>query len=1401
VLSLFLHIRHCDVVNPVKYTILATKIEKYMTSLSDLVAAYHPEVATSFGTKENNRAEAKPRNTKLPNETCCSGENEESDDATTTSVSVDHRSGRKRQREKETQFVASEDQLPEEEEVDYDFEWLHYDDDDDCRRAESSKRTDAFYESYTEVVQALYTSHSVKVSVKQDGQPPKSSHQDSLNAFNNALHPKGLDKHFRKGGVDGTGYSNSLSGRYQPRRKRVRIKPGTGVVTNRHSGLHYRMETQEEINDRVRRQELWDLNRLIRMRWKQRVVTFQEEEDVGNAFAAQAELFLADKLRQEQKLLVEQEIKLKRKQEKEKRRKEFQDAKEWEQLDELEEDDSVREQSQLLAQLSQSNTLVGKLPDNMPSQVGPDLPDPEEMDFWQCGHVKPRLEDIQFNYNPSMKDVVEQTSADISTDAEVDDAECTAVHATFRQLTGIENVNECDRVYFPPHSTLITNSTATLRPGHKLSSTRHFLVMSSRVLCGSPSDISLENRYIRLLCNHARERNGKREDDATLSNFRMGRFVKILADEQGRSMYLYLQNTWSDRYEAARLLGLWDYHQESPIADNILTSIQGSYKAVRSRVKKLFRKSTNIWSYERAIDEDVDMDADTGGNSSVNNEITTSRGVMDGQTQESTAAATLDGKVLAKLSDESRGALITATCLYLHVEGTKPPVPQLPIDPTNVVFGPVDKFANFYHTNVRMDHTVYNSILSSLLARVAKERCDGKASPEKKAREQALKLAVEYAAVNENNLHKRFAKHFVSPDADIPLVEFYRGVFALCNFLINGCAQSGVSFRKLSDRTNKLEVLEEEDEWYRSFESPCNERCLVESGFNKVAESLWEFCQTKIFHNGLLRFPKLRIIHALAMICRILPASAAEVLSRPIDEDICRSPIHIFKNTLEHMEAKNMLLDIGSSLNDAGTTVVRAAELEYIMHDASEFIQDAIVLDPVNVDYHLWYIGCLASCLLLSSGNRISSRANLYPSQKVGPRSFNKGPQHEVRTKLRKYDDVRLEVSTAFKSLLALTHHQASGKAHFAVCTVLEWTQLMGLLVGSSLNDYYDDIKSLHTFHIQQWLLKDTSSFALNYSRKVEGIRGALIHCRYLEINPQDLSAWRNLVQCLGPLGMKDDSDVEGQIKQGSTCCRLCDSRWIDPCRIPEDRSCGLWWGEGREWWEESILFLAPPATDDSTSERRRLVESVLLRLRIESSGRGMTATCLASASGISDSEINNKLPDWLPKAGDILVESDVADDIRSLCHDAQLPKSFEVILAEKRTAQSPWCNLPQVSSASTEVKAYKIFLLTHMFGPYHPSVKEHIYCDFIRNCYQNVWGKYMKEHCDELIILKWFSSMGINLEVVFQDMCTERDIRHAKFRIILEVNSSIAQTNSTGKNIQAKASSTVEKNQRRTRS
>eukprot|EP00536_Pseudo-nitzschia_multiseries_P016387 jgi/Psemu1/328221/estExt_fgenesh1_pg.C_10980001 len=1075
-----------------------------------------------------------------------------------------------------------------------------------------------------------------------------------------------------------TFYSRSLTGRLRPREKRVRIK-GSKEFTSR-------LETQQEVEDRVQRMEGYEERSKTRKRWKKRTVNFQLEEDVGNTFLAKAEQSLGEKLRaREQQRRVEKRKarKARRKaQEKEERKR----LREREQNDDLEEDDEVKEQSQLLAQLTQQSDAMPEEededsiePDGAPSSMIL----PEELNYWERGYSIPQ---------PSFA------------------------------------------------LTLITNANATFRPGYRSGHIHHMLNMAARSLCGggggfddSMGEIGLENDYLRLLCTREGDSSMKSDagpstDPTICANVRTRGYLTIASEEQGKNMLLYLQNSWDDPVNVARHLGILDCYQDSPIKGNLLSSIRLHSTNIRSKVKKSHKVRSMDWNHEDIDvqpDHDHDEDSINATDDKAAPEITTSGGVADTMTMES--ALTVDKNRALRPSNDAHDALISPNNLYSHIAGTSPPIPQHPLDPSSCLFGPVDRHSKFYHGSVKMDSSIYRVMLSTLMKRVGVARTVKKESVSAKAQKQILELIEEFADINENKLYLRYTNYVQDPsDSDIPLVEFYRGVAGYCSFMANGYLEM-----------ERLNAPHDSHDAHGAYHE--HEDLEQASGMTLLAEKIWEFCRPKIRRNALVRFPKIRITYGLALICRSLPPSAAEILSRPTDSDGLCSPLDLFKETLEELECKNSIT-CTSKRHFEDNSTIRAVELEFLLHDAAELFQEAVKLDSINVDYQLWHIGCLASCLLISSGNRISDNVHAYPSQKKGNFLHNENADHEVRHRLKKYHEVRVELSAAVRALLTLAKYQNSARAHCAVYSLLEWGQVIGLLVGQSLGEHLEEVKSLHTFHFRQWARCDPSAFLREYQGRGKNAHDASIYAQMLENDPGDVDNWRKFVRCLGPVVRRKIDDSE-------------------------------WWGKDRSWWRTDLLHIF------TTNETNRVMEN--------EGSRAVKAVlaCLGEATKFSSILTNNSLEPngtgdeneasvdclsfgWLPTRNSISSQNnenaEVLKEVRSKCYADDLPrknkrmivpKSDESDVGSSNPMSSPGAlPLPDLSSASQEVQAYKIFISCHLFGPEHPSIREYIYCNLFRNCFSNENSEKVDKNCDEFRTLVWFVSLGIDMIELMRD-------------------------------------------------
>jgi len=109
----------------------------------------------------------------------------------------------------------------------------------------------------------------------------------------------------------------------------------------------------------------------------------------------------------------------------------------------------------------------------------------------------------------------------------------------------------------------------------------------------------------------------------------------------------------------------------------------------------------------------------------------------------------------------------------------------------------------------------------------------------------------------------------------------------------------------------------------RMCKAACGEDCMDDDGIAEGSASAQENTANmkvtaKTIHNNcaerpntalLTIFPRIHVTTALAMIAKNLPAPAAEILSRPFDDVLHRTPFDIMRRTLEYLEEHKLLVD------------------------------------------------------------------------------------------------------------------------------------------------------------------------------------------------------------------------------------------------------------------------------------------------------------------------------------------------------------------------------------------------------------------------------------------------------------------------------------------------------------
>jgi hypothetical protein len=380
--------------------------------------------------------------------------------------------------------------------------------------------------------------------------------------------------------------------------------------------------------------------------------------------------------------------------------------------------------------------------------------------------------------------------------------------------------------------------------------------------------------------------------------------------------------------------------------------------------------------------------------------------------------------------------------------------------------------------------------------------------------------------------------------------------------------------------------------------------------------------------------------------------------------------------------------------------------------------------------------------LLISSGNKISDSVHVYPSQMKGKFMNYETVVHEVRPCMKKYEEVRIELSTAVRALFTLTKYQNSPRAHFAVSSLLEWGQVIGLLVGSELNEFLNNINRRHMFHFGVWADHEPTTFLREYKDIPENICVKSLYAQILENDPAEINNWRNFVLCLGPISNTKNHD---------------------------------WWGKDRCWWGDSILHISTPNACDRvlTKDDGLILKNVLGQLRQVTAASSIPMQS-SSVTGIIHGEYEDTSDDqnldWLATRENVLMQNadqvNISKEQRTRCYANDLPRTRmkKNISSDKYdhtsafpssiSIQSPGNpSLQDLSSLSQEAQAYKILISCQLFGLDHPSVRKYIHYNMYCNCVRNRNTESVDENCDEFRVLVWLSSMGLNIEDIIQPM------------------------------------------------
>jgi len=1136
-------------------------------------------------------------------------------------------------------------------------------------------------------------------------------------------------------------------------------------------------ETVSEAERRIERTSRKKKYKEIQTRWKQRSHALQDEIDYGNAVQHMA-----------RKVMKRRRTTQRESEDGDKKPAAVPDL----QQEDIDMNSSDEEQQEALGSLWTSMTPQEE-DDKSELDDTPDPNDYRTWDYYQLGYDTPQYTDLQdFYYNNHAR---HGSSFKLNLEARakrLQDME--PVTFTPDQKYGIRNLPN-KRYYL--NVDLPTTCHTRLDFHHRTC----LRAMAARFLIGSAGkNVELENRLLR--------------DLYSAPSRKMGREYHVLAQamEHGCEFVLFKSHVWKQRAVAARILGMTpEFHLAGPkhrigysLERRNLVEREG-FK-LRNKVVRLLSNgeipykpddTSDVPVNEEGVIEMIDGNADDlaecsqAGTSPETSqmEIDSTRSDVGEEIDETdrspansraklksnseTDAETPDSPDAAKQTDPDAASFrnyLGSEVGYVHKPGTLPPVPSFPLDETGVVLGGEDRYSRV-HLNAKIDDATYTATMSVMLARIGRARLEKDSRAIEEVQEQIMTYVDETVQENVIQLEKFYFMRRKRKEQ--PSVLYYKAMMGFCSLVANGgCLQA--SSDPPGDTGGRIRKAALDEDWMDD-ESDAEDSVAAQgntaSNMKVVAQTIHNNCAECPNSPLLTIFPRIHVTTALALIAKNLPAPAAEILSRPFDDLLHRTPFDIMRRTLEYLEYHKLLVESHVANFDGGS--VSVGYLEHVVHQATEIFRQATEIDPSDILCQAWYVSGLAASLLLCSGNAISSRAHVRPSSKEreddydmifsSPDAFTSG-NHEVRQKMSKFAEVRRRVAMAVKKMIQTAKTESSLTGNLMVSAALEWKQVIALLVGprDARDDatMWSDIRRLHSCFAGQWAIAEGSKAARHMVedmvRDQEASADTMLEflATAVENSPSDVLAWRRLVQTLGPAGAVVSSRRRKECKRNgcTDCKRLRKGMNVDHAMIAEQNTNTVWWGKRRTpWWEEHVVAADDvPTVNATASEIFQVSERIELQLT-----KGNTEDASREKRKEQPIDVSRAGEEFIGWLDDLVLSSDDAGDDAGFDTakgdriEDLLPKSVEERICSGGQADDPSTSLvfgAEGGDQRLELLCYKIMAACHLYGVCHD-----LTC-------KGIW--YLAQKCqddstdsEEWQCLLWLFSKGLNIPQILHDV------------------------------------------------
>lgn len=706
--------------------------------------------------------------------------------------------------------------------------------------------------------------------------------------------------------------------------------------------------------------------------------------------------------------------------------------------------------------------------------------------------------------------------------------------------------------------------------------------------------------------------------------------------------------------------------------------------------------------------------------------------------------------------------------------GSFPPVPQLPLDETGIILGPIDKFL-LYTTAHEIDDSAFRLAYAYLWQSFTASTSFISRS---QAKHNLLLVSEKTLQVLRKKELVRIRTVIFRSGSDIPQPMRYRACSMLLSIYLNGL--HGFSLHPPFGHESDESI--EDEETHPAFypNESCQRRPKDCADLQGLCTFLFLDLKKELEFKGLERFPRLRLVYALLRVAKDLPSTQARLLAEPIGGPDNPTPFEHLKRLICNLEENGQLLD-SAELIPLGRSCVRIGDLEFAFYQASDTFQRLAELDPTDLMSRCWHLASLSVCLLLSCGNEIGSAPSLYhgSSKECNSASLielgGTGviPPKTVKTRkvLPKFHELRKEVAASLRLLFDLAKKQGHllPRAHLAVSSFLEWGQVVALMLGpESCETNFSAVRTIHRHHKTEWTLHGGAEAVAQASNATWNSHNSQLHklAYALELNPHEVSNWRNLALKLGTIGKP--AKYGKCTKRFCKACGMLVSNYTVDHNLEMHYQCpeNNWWGkERRSWWAHTVLDISnierstPPGRN--VKKARESLQEIMSKVAVYSSDENLddSDNIASLKSSLSfDSCYENIVTTAL--ASDPASYERHSTGKKTITVQHLLPleskqdgSSFdsdelEYLQGLNRPVSPDFVDQHDVSksdldSHDLEVTCYKIIIASHLYSPGHKWVRSQVLtiankCWHSKRCSINLNSKEMQA-------LKWLYKMHLS--------------------------------------------------------